>query len=227
METSVERAGRDRQGSLKERVLEVLRHEIRTGALGQGVRLVESELTKRLNVSRTPLREALRQLEAEGLVVVEPHKGARVSRKNRDELWEHYRVYAALQGLAAELAAPKLTARDLARIREIEAQLERPDALSQGHTWVTGNLEFHEIFVHRAGSSTIRDLLERQAAYLARFWPLGLHAPGVLEASLAQHRRIVDLCDPPQPGALRDAVEAHFLDTGRLLLEHACAVYAL
>jgi DNA-binding GntR family transcriptional regulator len=94
---------------LKERVLQILRNEIASGVLGQGMRLVEAELTQRLQVSRTPLREALRQLESEGLIVVEPHKGARVSRRSRNTLWEHYRIYAALQGVLAELSAPNLT----------------------------------------------------------------------------------------------------------------------
>src|SRR5262245_42504245 len=129
----------DRPSSLKERVRQTLRQEIMNGALGQGVRLVESELTRRLQVSRTPLREALRQLEAEGLVVVEPHKGARVSRKSMSELWEHYRVYAALQGLVAESAAPRLDSADLARLREIQAALEAPSATAQGSAWVSMN----------------------------------------------------------------------------------------
>jgi DNA-binding GntR family transcriptional regulator len=218
---------RTQAASLKERVLQVLRNEIRTGALGQGVRLVESELTRRFQVSRTPLREALRQLEAEGLVVVEPHKGARVSRKSATELWEHYRIYAALHGLAAELAAPLLTAADVEKLRELQTVLEHPDAPAQGMEWISFNAQFHSVFIERAQSRAIGDLLEKQAAYLARFWPLGLHAPGVLEASHYQHRRIVELCDPPEPARLRAAVEEHFLATGRMLLEHASSVYAV
>jgi DNA-binding GntR family transcriptional regulator len=217
----------ERQHSLKERVLHTLRHEITSGALGQGVRLIESELTRRLQVSRTPLREALRQLEAEGLVVVEPHKGARVSRKSVNDLWEHYLVYAALQGLAAELGVRRLTALDVAHLRDIQTALEVPEAPSRSQTWVAQNREFHDLFVQRAESPHISDLLERQAIYLTRVWPLGLHAPGVLEVSLEQHRRIVSLCDPAQPAVLRDAVEEHFLTTGRLLLDHASSLYAL
>lgn len=217
----------ERSASLREKVLQVLRHEIRTGALGQGVRLVESELTQRLRVSRTPLREALRQLEAEGLVVVEPHKGARVSHKSPAELWGHYRVYAAIQGLAAQMAAPNLSSDDIAQLREIQAALENPELATNGQRWIQQNLQFHEVFVARAGAESIREVLDRQAAYLSRFWPLGLHAPGVLEKSLEQHRAIVALCDPPKPEALREAVEEHFLTTGRMLLAHASSVYAI
>lgn len=213
--------------SLKERVLGILRNEIRTGALGQGVRLVESELTRRLEVSRTPLREALRQLEAEGLVVVEPHRGARVSRKTRADLWEHYRVYAALQGLVAELAAPRLTDADLAGLAATQAALEAPGAAAHGQEWVAQNREFHAVFVRRAESATIADLLERQATVLSRMWPLALHAPGVLETSHEQHRRIVALAAEREAAALRDVVEEHFIATGRLVLEHAATVYAL
>jgi DNA-binding GntR family transcriptional regulator len=213
--------------SLKERVLHTLRQEIVAGTLGQGVRLVENELCQRLRVSRTPLREALRQLETEGLVVVEPHKGARVSRKNANELWEHYRIYAALQGLAAELSLPHLTAADEAELTRLQSALEAPHARLDPSAWIAKNSDFHRLFLDRAQSPSVRELLARQAQYLARFWPLGLHAPGVLEASFEQHRRIVDAAARRESALLRDTVEEHFLATGRLLLDHAGTVYAL
>jgi DNA-binding GntR family transcriptional regulator len=213
--------------SLKERVLQVLRQDIASGALGQGVRLVEVELCQRLRVSRTPLREALRQLEAEGLVVVEPHKGARVSRKSHVELWEHYRIYAALQGLAGELAVPHLTPKDTAHLTALQTELELPNARIDAATWIAKNSDFHKLFVERAASPSVNELLQRQAQYLSRFWPLGLHAPGVLEVSFEQHRRIVALAAEGRGPELRGAVEEHFLDTGRMLLAHAGTLYAL
>jgi DNA-binding GntR family transcriptional regulator len=221
-----EHGEQDRHGSLKQRVLCILRDEIRTGILGQGVRLVESELTRRLAVSRTPLREALRQLEAEGLVVVEPHRGARVSRKTREDLWEHYRVYAALQGLAAEIAAPKLTAEDLARLEEIQTALEAPGAALQGPAFVALNRDFHAVIERCAECATLSDLIDRQAVVLSRVWPLGVHAPGVLDHSHAHHREILRLARARDATGLRRALEEHFLLTGRLLLEHAASVWA-
>ena len=213
--------------SLKERVLTALRQDIATGALGQGVRLVEVDLCQRLRVSRTPLREALRQLETEGLVVVEPHKGARVSRKSQPELWEHYRIYAALQGLAAELSVPRLTVDDTERLAVLQTELEAPNARLDAVKWIAKNSDFHKLFIDRAASPSVRELLQRQSQYLSRFWPLGLHAPGVLEASFEQHRQIVTLAASGRGAELRDAVEEHFLATGRLLLEHAGTLYAL
>ena len=213
--------------SLRERVLQVLRREIVSGAIGQGVRLVEQDLCARLLVSRTPLREALRQLEAEGLVVVEPHKGARVSRKSQDELWEHYRVYATLQGLAAQLAAPRLTDADRTSLLALQVELEKPGARADVASWIAKNGDFHRLFLDRAQTSTVLELLTRQAQYLSRFWPLGIHAPGVLEATFEQHRVIVQLATAERAAELRDAVEEHFLATGRLLLDHAGTVYAL
>lgn len=213
--------------SLKERVLQSLRREIVSGAIGQGVRLVEQELCSRMQVSRTPLREALRQLEAEGLVVVEPHKGARVSRKSQSELWEHYRIYAAMQGLAAELAAPRLTDEDRLVLGALQEDLEVPGARADVATWIAKNSDFHRLFIERAQSPTVLELLTRQSQYLSRVWPLGIHAPGVLEATFEQHRRIITLAQTSESSALRDAVEEHFLATGRLLLDHAGAVYAL
>jgi DNA-binding GntR family transcriptional regulator len=97
---------------------ELIREAILDGEYAAGERLKEDELARRLDVSRTPVREALRRLEAEGLVVVEPQRGATVRSYEPRELDDMYRLRAVLEGYAARRAAERITDSDLAALHK-------------------------------------------------------------------------------------------------------------
>lgn len=101
-------------------VTEVLREMITTGELAPGTELRQRELARQFNVSPTPVREALRTLESEGLVGTELHRGARVAELNIEQQEENYLILAELEALATRLAIPKLTEEDLVEIRACE-----------------------------------------------------------------------------------------------------------
>ena len=96
-----------------------LRSAIVTGYFEPGTRLVERDLTEKLQVSRTPIREALRRLEQDGLIVCYPHRGYYVRTPSLDEARQAYEVRRALEGLACELAAQRASAEELAAMRDI------------------------------------------------------------------------------------------------------------
>src|SRR3954464_7514575 len=98
--------------------VELIREAILDGELAAGERLKEDELARRLDVSRTPVREALRRLEAEGLVVVEPQRGATVRSYAPEELDDMYRLRAVLEGYAARRAAERISEADLDELRK-------------------------------------------------------------------------------------------------------------
>lgn len=101
-------------------VTEMLREMITTGELAPGTELRQRDLAKHFNVSPTPIREALRTLESEGLVGSELHRGARVATVDVEEQQENYLILAELEALATRLAIPKMTPEDLAEIRACE-----------------------------------------------------------------------------------------------------------
>jgi DNA-binding GntR family transcriptional regulator len=140
-------------------VTDTLRQRILDGQYDPGERLVENTLSLELGVSRSPVREALRALAAEGLVKIEPRRGASVARLSPNIAREMVEVRATLEGLNAKLAAQR---RDPALILEIEKVLkEGNDAVNSGQTerFVELNSKFHELLGNIAANSVLQDMM--------------------------------------------------------------------
>ncbi|MNK90484.1 putative HTH-type transcriptional regulator YdfH [compost metagenome] len=138
---------------------DTLRQRILGGQYDPGERLVENTLSQELGVSRIPVREALRALAAEGLVKIEPRRGASVARLSPNIAREMVEVRATLEGLNAKLAAQR---RDPALILEIEKVLkEGNDAVNSGQTerFVELNSRFHELLGNIAANSVLQDMM--------------------------------------------------------------------
>ena len=140
-------------------VTDTLRQRILAGHYEQGERLVENTLSLELGVSRIPVREALRALSAEGLVRIEPRRGASVARLSPNIAREMVEVRATLEGLNAKLAAQR---RDPALIQELEKVLkEGNEAVDSGQTerFVELNSRFHEVLGNIAANSVLQDMM--------------------------------------------------------------------
>ena len=116
------------RSTLPEAAAERLRTLIIEGELAPGARLNERELSERLGVSRTPLREAFRMLAADGLLVQLPNRGAQVVSLSREDVRHAFEVMASLEGLAGELAAARVTDGDLGELRALQAEMEQAHA---------------------------------------------------------------------------------------------------
>lgn len=162
---------------LRQQVVDGLRQEIISGRLAPGARLTERELTALMGVSRTVVREALRQLETEGLVSTIPHKGPVVRALSLDEAKDLYAVRAVLEGFAARLFAERA---DEIQVQALAAALDRvAQAYEAGDT--VGVLDhknrFYEILVGGAGSDTLSAMLTALHARIWRWRALGLSHP--------------------------------------------------
>jgi DNA-binding GntR family transcriptional regulator len=118
--------------SLDIQAADVLREEILSGTLAPGSRLLETELSERLNLSRGTIRSALQQLNYEGLVVQYPYRGSAVVGLTAQDAWELYTLRTALEGLAARLAAETLTA---AKAKSLGLALEQLQQAAQTQSW--------------------------------------------------------------------------------------------
>ena len=145
---------------LREQVKEILLARILDGVYAPGDRLVETQLAGELGVSQAPVREALRELETLRFVVSEPFKGTRVRGVSREEVVEIYPVRAALEGLAARLAAERLDG-DVQPLRELFEAMFRAAEAGDLHEQVALDVEFHRRIVEVAGN---RALLETWAS---------------------------------------------------------------
>jgi DNA-binding GntR family transcriptional regulator len=173
--------------SLHDEVAAQLRERIFAGELEPGTFLDEVQLADQLSISRTPLREALKVLTAEGLLRHEPRRGCFVNEVTEQDLDEIFPVIALLEGRCAYEAAQNATDADIEVLEELHARLVRAAKGKRINDYYAANLSIHEAIITLAGNkwlaSVINDL--RKILKLAR--QQQLHAPGRLDQSLSEH----------------------------------------
>jgi DNA-binding GntR family transcriptional regulator len=176
---------------IREQVESQVRQAITTGRFRPGDRLIERELCALLGVSRTSLREALRQLEGDGLVVNIPHKGMIVAMVTREEAEEIYQVRAVVEGLAgrlfAEQATDELRAALESAMNAVEAALEEGDL----QALVTAKDQFYAVLLGGCGNRTAGVVLQSLHDRIASLRFVTLAQPGRAAASVAEMRRML------------------------------------
>ena len=142
--------------SLREQVYAYLRDEMAKGWLKPGAFLDLNGLTARLGVSRTPLREALLQLESQGFVTVLPRRGFRIEALTLDDIRHFYEIIGALEAAALKSGGSRLTPADLERMRGLDAAMAAAVAAGQFDRYYALNLDFHEVFLARCDNLRLR-----------------------------------------------------------------------
>jgi DNA-binding GntR family transcriptional regulator len=152
-------------------VADAIRGRILEGSLAPGERLVEAQLSQELGVSRMPVREALRSLAAEGVVSIEPRRGATVTAYTPEQVQELVEVRATLEALNAKLAARRRDPAQLARLSQMLAAGVKPSPAADLAQVQRENAEFHEAIAQAAANSVLRDMVrmlrERTAVIFA------------------------------------------------------------
>ncbi len=191
------------------RPADALRADIVAGRLLPNERLVEADLTRRLGVGRSAVRTALARLEHEGLVELEPHRGARVRRVAVAEAVEILQARAALEGLAAHQAAAHATDADIAGLRAILAEMRR--LLDAGDLLKASdaNAVLHRRLLEIGGHATANRLIGGLRSQLVRFTYRTILVPGRSERSFAEHTAIVDAVAAHDGPAAEAAMRTH------------------
>ena len=190
----------------QQRVYETIRERILGGTYGPGYRVVIDVLAAELGVSALPVREAIRRLEAEGLIVYRPNVGAQVAPADPGVFEDELTVLAVLEGYATALAAARLEKGDLTRLRratdDMADAMGRMDPLAFGRH----NREFHEVFYERCPNPALVEMLrevERRLDAIRR--TVFTHIPYRGAESIAEHRELIALVEG---GASADRIEA-------------------
>ena len=208
-----------------------LEREIVSGELRPGIVLRQESLSERFDVSRTPIREALRRLAALGLVSFEPNRGVRVRTVSWDELHEAFLVRAELESLATELAATRMTEVDYAdldeaerRFSELTAELRRADPApglrELTSEWVRANHAFHDVIYRAAGAPLVEQLAKsaRRSFSGPAIWTGGGRAVDELyDRNDREHRAIQAALLARSPEGARAIARDHVLHSFRLL----------
>jgi len=184
-----------------------LRRELLAGALEPGTWLREQELAQNLQVSRTPVREAVRQLAQEGLLVIEPNRGVRVPSLSLEEAADTYAVREPLEAMAARLAAARTSAADHA---ELAAHLAAMEAVADDDfpEHIRTDEAFHSLVARLSGNPVLQETIERLSHRVMRVKILTRDV-NMSSAAHAQHARIAAAITANDPPAAAAAMAEH------------------
>lgn len=218
--------------ALVDKLASQLHARVLSGELPSGTRLRQEALAEEFGVSRTPVREALRKLQAGGLVDLQPNRGAVVRALSPREIRDAYEVRAALEALAAGLAAERVTREQLERLSraqgEFRVALERTAARRRGgrevgerevRRWGSANDEFHQA-IHEASGN---DVLVGMLAQLHRNFPRDLsrlvvsESTAMLEANVREHEAILEALSRNDATAAYELMQQHITRAGSLV----------
>jgi DNA-binding GntR family transcriptional regulator len=189
-----------------------LRREIVNRSIPPGAKLSENLLSKRWRVSRTPIREVLRRLEAEGLVTSSRYKGFVVNSISIEDIDQIYTIKMSLEGLAGRLATP-IISKDPAKMRGLEKlcrEMERSSRRRDVGGYSRNNFEFHLAVWHWCGNPWLIRILDNLSSQLNRYIVTALHVPNRMGRSVAEHRKITESFKTGNAKAVEKALVSHF-----------------
>lgn len=192
-------------------VLDTLRRAILSGRLPGGTRLVQSEIAAQLNVSTTPVREALRDLAADELIRFDPHRGGIVTTIDAEEFHEIYEIRELLEPLALRRAAERISDAELEAADALAAELERE---TDPGMWAELNWHFHRLLVQAARSprlgGIVKGVQDSAALYVARSLQ---HTPTRIEQGNLEHRALLEALRRRDAGATAEVITRHLEGT--------------
>lgn len=213
------------RGVLSDTVKDRLLTAILDGRYPPGARIVETRVARQLGTSQAPVREALRDLEALGVVEITAFRGARVRRPSPDELLEAFAVRSELEALAVRLAVPRLRGEDLdvlaARLGEMERASRSGDTVAEA----TADAGFHGHIVACSGNGTLARVWDRLEPFSRTY--ISLMIPGADQVRIvALHAAVLDALRSRDGARADAAIRHHFADTGTMLVSRLAAAPA-
>ena len=199
---------------MSHKIKRALIERIAEGTYAAGERLIELQLAREFNTSQAPVREALCQLEAMGIVETEPYKGSRVREISQKELRECLQIRASLEQLAAELAGSAITEK-LADLKAAAEEALRAAKSKSAKDYAVANLRFHRIIVEASGSETLLSVWNSLAPELRMLASVKEHVENLSDAA-HDHFEIVEAF-----------AEGDYRFAGRLLRKHAESALAM
>ncbi len=211
--SSIDRITRD--GSLRDRVTATLRDAILNGELEPGQKLVERDLCARLAISRTLLREALPQLQAEGLIRCVAHKGPSVASVDAAEAKAIYAVRRVLEGLAAQEFARNASQALVAELRAQLAALKRPEASSSLRNLLAAKAGFYSVLYKGCGNPVLSQILTQLNNRIMLYKRLSLSVTGRMAHTIDELEAVVSAIEARNADGARELCEAHVLNAER------------
>ncbi len=178
--------------SLTRLIAEELKQAILSRKLAPGEKLSEEQLTASLKVSRVPLREALRSLEADGYVTFLANEQVVVSKPTVEEIEDYYSITSVLEGLAARLAVERARPEEVARLRELHQLLKEAYKGKDAERYFEANSRFHRFIAELARNQRLFQLISQMRQEMRKTRIVALHLPQRLDYSMREHDQIMD-----------------------------------
>lgn len=195
--------------TVPEMVTTILREAILSGELRGGEPLKQDNLSSQFKISMSPLREALKNLEAEGLVKFYPNRGAIVSELSQEEAQEIFDIRLFLELGALELSIPNLTEHDFLSAKKI---IDQADQETCGNHWGELNQEFHETLYLPAGNPKLMSLIKNLHNNVERYMRLYLLKMNYQKRSQEEHRSLLAACENRDVAKAQEILRSHMKD---------------
>jgi len=203
---------------LSEQVKGRLLQAILDGRYPPGARIVETRVAKEFGTSQAPVREALRDLEALGVVETAPFRGARVRQPTTEELLEAFEVRSILEAHGAVLAMENMTAGDLDKLTALVDQMRDAAVEGDPYSEATADTEFHRFIMHRSGNATLERVWRTLEPFLRTY--ITIVSPGVDRRAVAdRHIPIIEALGKQSPKLVEEAFRVHFEAAAAALAE--------
>lgn len=203
---------------LREIVSDALRQAIRDGLLPPGERLMEIPLAEELGVSRTPIREAIRILEQEGLVVMIPRRGTYVADMSLKDVTEVFELRSILEELAAELAAERITNEEIEALEQHLVEIGNYMNENNLDKVVQADILFHEILYKASRNDRLVEMINNLREQTLRFRTLSMSQTGRLAKTWDEHRQLVEAISDRDVERARQIARIHMEESEKTLL---------
>ncbi|MGB9813216.1 MAG: GntR family transcriptional regulator [Thermovenabulum sp.] len=177
---------------IRELIYEYIRKKIFTGELKEGERLVEKDLAEKLKVSRTPVREALRKLETEGLVVHLPRKGVVVKGFSKEDVIEIYSIRKALEALAITFTVKNITQSEIEKLKKLNEKMKKAAEKDDTEKLFELLREFNKVLIESCRMPRLINLISTYREYLERFRAITMSQKERKLSALKEHDEIID-----------------------------------
>lgn len=194
---------------LREVIFNTLREAIIVGELKPGERLMEVQLAEKMGVSRTPVREAIRKLELEGLVNMVPRKGAHVADLSVKDIMDVLEVRATLDGLATSLAAARVTDDELKSLKQVQSQFEKYVFKDNLQGSIKKDVEFHEIIYRSSRNDKLIQIANNLREQVQRFRVIYLKDYSSGREIIKEHMDIIEAIEEKDPDKAREVAIRH------------------
>ncbi|NNG01180.1 MAG: GntR family transcriptional regulator [Desulfobacteraceae bacterium] len=205
---------------LREEIYNQLIQDIVSGRINPGEKLPELELCKKFNVSRTPIREALFQLEQDGWINIIKNRGAVVEKIGFEKIEELYDLIALLEEHATRIAVEgKITKKEISQLKKLQKEMEQCASDRNFFKYIEKNSEFHEFFVRKCGNETLAqitmDFRRKVYSIIAR----GFTLPAYIDYYAESHEKIINAVSEKNSVKAAKLMKEHTLDAKRFFLK--------